>query len=94
MPSLTVLVPMMRIDPLALIFGLSEFVTVVNGPTVVHVFPHIRVEAYRHSVLYVNLVSVVNCCVLNWVEQRELRRLASDDRLFGKISEPGWVLWT
>ena len=53
---------------------------------IVHVFPDIRVEAYRHSVLYVNLVSVVDCSVLNWVEQRELRRLASDDRLFGKIS--------
>ena len=46
----------------------------------------------RNSVLYVNLVSVVDCSVLNWVEQRELRRLASDDRLFGRIAEPGWML--
>ena len=30
--------------------------------------------------------------MLNWVEQRELRGLASDDRLFGRIAEPGWVL--
>ena len=30
--------------------------------------------------------------MLNWEKKRELRRLASDDRLFGKISEPGWVL--
>ena len=42
--------------------------------------------------LYVNLVSVVDCSVLNWVEQRELRGLASDDRLFGSIAEPGWML--
>ena len=42
--------------------------------------------------LYVNLVSVVDCSVLNWVEQRELRGLASEDRLFGRKAEPGWVL--
>ena len=83
---------MTRIDPLALVFGLRDFVTVVYGPAVVHVFPYIRVEAQRYSVMYVNLVPVVDCSVLNWVEQMELRRLASDDRMFGKISEPGWVL--
>ena len=56
-------------------------------------FPDVQVKAYRHnSVLYVNLVSVVDCSVLNWVEQRELRGLASDDMLFGRIAEPGWVL--
>ena len=53
---------MMRIDPFALIFGLTEFVTVVYEPTVVRVVPDIRVEAYIFSVLYVNLVSVVDCC--------------------------------
>ena len=58
----------------------------------VHVFPERRVEAYRHSVLYVNHVSVVDCSVPKWVEQREQRRLAKDDRLFVKTSEPGWVL--
>ena len=26
------------------------------------------------------------------MEQKELRGLASDDRLFGRIAEPGWVL--
>ena len=62
MPLLTDLAVMMRIDPLALIHGLREFVTVVD------------------------------CSVLNWVEQKELRGLASDDRLFGRIAEPGWVL--
>ena len=57
-----------------------------------HVFPDVQVEAYRHSVLYVNLVSIVDCSVLNWVEQRELSGLASKDRLFGRIAEPGWKL--
>ena len=70
----------------------ERILAVVYGPTVVHVFPDIQVEGYRHSVLYVNLVSVVECSVLNWVEQRELRRVASDDRLFGRIPAPGWVL--
>ena len=51
MPLLTDLALMMRIDPLALIFGLREFVTVVYGPTVVHVFHDIRVEAYIQSFL-------------------------------------------
>ena len=55
-------------------------------------FPDVQVKAYRNSVLYVNLVSVVDCSVLNWVEQKELRGLASDGRLFGRIAEPGWVL--
>ena len=92
MPLLTDLAVMMRIDPLALIHGLREFVTVVYGPVMSFAFPDVQVKAYRNSVLYVNLVSVVDCSVLNWVEQRELRGLASDDRLFGRIAEPGWML--
>ena len=92
MPLLTHLAVMMRIDPLALIHGLREFVTVVYGPVMSFAFPDVQVKAYRNSVLYVNLVSVVDCSELNWVEQKELRGLASDDRLFGRIAEPGWVL--
>ena len=92
MPLLTDLAVMMRIDPLALVHGLRKFVTVVYGPAMSYVFPDVQVKAYRNSVLYVNLVSVVDCSVLNWVEQKELRRLASDDRLFGRIAEPGWML--
>ena len=64
----------------------------VYGPVMSFAFPDVQVKAYRNSVLYVNLVSVVDCSVLNWVEQKELRGLASDDRLFGRIAEPGWVL--
>ena len=92
MPLLTDLAVMMRIDLLALIYGLREFVTVVYGPVMSFAFPDVQVKAYRNSVLYVNLVSVVDCSVLNWVEQRELRGLASDDRLFGRVAEQGWVL--
>ena len=92
MPLLTDLAVMMWIDPLALIHGLRDIVTVMYGPVVSFVFPDVQVKAYRNSVLYVNLVSVVDFSVLNWVEQKELRGLASDDRLFGGIAEPGWVL--
>ena len=92
MPLLTDLAVMMRINPLALVHGLREFVTVVYGPVMSYVFPDVQAKAYRNSVLYVILVSVVDCSVLNWVEYKELRGLASADRLFGKIAEPGWML--
>ena len=59
------------------------------GTTVTQVFSDMQMKAYRHSVLNFNLVSVEDCSVLNWVEQRELRRLLSEDRLFGRIAEPG-----
>ena len=92
MPLLTDLSVMMRINPLALIHGLREFVTVVYGPVMSFALPDVQEKAYRNSVLYVNLVSVVDCSVLNWVEQKEQRELPSDDRLSGRIAEPGWVL--
>ena len=92
MPLLTDLAVMMRIDPLALILELREFVTVVNGSVMSFAFPDVQVKAYRSSVLSVNLVSVVDCSVLNWVKHKELRALASDDRLFGRVAEAGWVL--
>ena len=92
MPLLTDLAVMMRIDPLALVFGLREFVTVVYGRVMSRNFPDVQVKPYRNSVLYVNLVSVVDYSVLDWVEQKELKGLASDDRFFGKIAEPEWIL--
>ena len=61
MPLLTDLAVMMRIDPLPLVHGMREFVTVVYGPVMSFAFPDLQVKAYRHSVLYVNLVSVVDC---------------------------------
>ena len=83
---------MMRNDLLVLAHRLREFVTVVYGPVMSYAFPDVQVKAYRNSVLYVNIASVVDCSVLNWVKQKELRRLVSDDRLFGRIAEPGWIL--
>ena len=92
MPLLTDLAVMMRIDPLALVHRLRDLVTVVYGPVMSFVSPDVQMKAYRNSVLYVNLLSVADCSVLNWVEQMELRGLASDDRLFRRIAEPDWML--
>ena len=45
MPLLTDLAVMMRIDLLALVFGLREFVTVAYGPVMSHAFPDVQVKA-------------------------------------------------
>ena len=62
--------------------------TVIYGPAVTFAFPDVKVEAYRRSVLHLNLISAVDGSVLNWREQHVLRVLMSEDLLFGKIAEP------
>ena len=88
MPLLTDLSLAMRTDPLALIRGATEFVTVIYGPAVTFAFPDVKLEAYRRSVLHLNLISAVDGSALNWCEQNTLRELMSEDLLFAKISEP------
>ena len=88
MSLLTDLSLAMRTDPLALIRGVTEFVTVIYGPAVTFAFPDVKVEAYRRSVLHLNLISAVDGSTLNWCEQHTLRELMSEDLLFAKISEP------
>ena len=88
MPLLTDLSLAMRTDPLALIRGATEFVTVIYGPAVTFAFPDFKVEAYRMSVLHLNLISAVDGSVLNLCEQHVLRDLMSEDLLFEKIAEP------
>ena len=88
MPLLTDLSLAMRTDPLALIRGATEFVTVIYGPVVTFAFPDVKMEAYRRSVLQLNLISAVDGSALNWCEQHVLRELMSEDLLFAKISEP------
>ena len=79
----------MRNDPLALIRGTTEFVTtVIYGPAVTFAFPDLKVEAYRRSVLHLNLISAVDGSTLNWCERSVLREVMSEDLLFAKISEP------
>ena len=75
-------------DPLALIRGATELVTVIYGSTVTFAFPDVKVEAYRRSVLLLHLISAVEGSALNWCEQRALPEIMSEDLLFAKTSEP------
>ena len=88
MPLLTDLSLAMSTDTLALIRGATEFVTVIYGPAVMFCVADVKVEAYRRSVLHLNLISAVDRSVLNWCEQHVLRELMSENLLFGKIAEP------
>ena len=87
-PLLTDLSLAMRTDPLALIRGATEFVTAIYGPAVTFAFPDVKVEAYRRSVLHLNLISAVDGSALNWCEQQAIREIMSEDLLFAKILEP------
>ena len=58
----------MGTEPLALIRGTTEIVTVIYGPAVTFAFPDVQVEAYRRSVLNLNLISAVDKSALNWCE--------------------------
>ena len=62
--------------------------TVIYGLAVTFAFPDVNLEAYRRSVLHLNLISAVDGNALNWCEQHVLRELMSKDLLFAKISEP------
>ena len=50
----------MRTDPLPLIGGATEFVTVIYGSAVTFAFPDVKVEEYRRSMLHLNLISAVD----------------------------------
>ena len=86
MPLITDLSLAMRTDPLALIREATEFVTVIYGPVVTFAFPDVKVDAYRTSVLHLNLISAVDGSALNWCEQHVLRELMSEDLLYAKIA--------
>ena len=61
-----------------------SLVSVIYGPAVTFAFPDVKVEAYRRSVLYLNLISAVDGSALNWCDQRALREIMSEDLLFAK----------
>ena len=88
MRLLTDLCLAMRTDPLALIKGFSKFVTVIYNPAVTFAFPEAKIEAYRRSVLRLNLISALDGSTLNWCEQNWLREAMSEDLLFAQIVEP------
>ena len=92
MPQLTDLSLAMRTDPIALIRGAREFMTVIYGPAVTFAFPDVKVEAYRRSVLHLNLISAVVGSALSWCDQWGLRELMRKNLFFAKISEPEMTL--
>ena len=90
-PLLTDLSLAMRTDPLVLIRGALVLIRVRDGHiwTSSHVcVPDVKVEAYKRSVLHLNLISAVDSSALNWCEQHVLRELMSEDLFFANISEP------
>ena len=59
-PLLTGLCLAMRSDPVGMIRGLGEVVTCVYRPAVTCTFPDPLVAAYRHSVVHVSLISILD----------------------------------
>ena len=82
-----------RSDPLGMIRGLGEVVTCIYGPAVTYTLPDPLVEAYRHSVVHVSLINVLDGTALNWCRQEELRAQMSDTVLFGKVKDPELMLF-
>ena len=62
-PLLTDLSLAMKTAPLAMIRGNTEFVKVIYDPVVTFAFPEL--EAYRRSLLQLNLISAVDGSALN-----------------------------
>ena len=83
----------MRSDPLGMIRGLGEVVTCICGRAVTYTLPDPLVEAYRHSVVHVSLINVLDGTALNWCRQEELRAQMSDTVLFGKVKDPELMLF-
>ena len=93
MPLLTNLCFAMRSEPLGMITWLGEVVTFIYGPAVTYAFPDPLAAAYRNSVVYVSLISVLDGTALNWCRQEELRARMSDTLLFGKVKDPDLLVF-
>ena len=91
-PLLTDLCLAMRSDPVGMIRGLEEVVTCIYGPAVTYAFPDPLVAAYRHSVVHLSLISVLDGTALNWCQQEVLRARMSNTVLFGKVKDPKLVV--
>ena len=91
-PLLTDFCLAMRSDSVGMIRGLGEVVTCVCGPAVMYAFPDPPVAAYRHSVVHVSLISVLDGTALNWCRQEDLRARMSETVLFGKIKDPELIV--
>ena len=59
-PLLTDLCLAMKSDPVGMITGFGEVATCVYGPAVTYAIPDPLVVAYRHSVVHVSLISILD----------------------------------
>ena len=82
----------MMSDLLVMIRGLGEVVTCVEGPAVTYAFPDPLVTAYRHSVVHVSLISILEGTALNWCKQENLRARMCETVLFGKVNNPELIV--
>ena len=78
---------------MGVIRGLEEVVTCIYGPAVTYAFPDPLVAAYRHSVVHVSLISVLDGTALNRCQQEVLRARMSNTVLFGKVKDPELVMF-
>ena len=85
-PLLTDLCLAMRSDPLGMIRGLGKVVTCVYGPAVTHAFPDPLVVAYRHSVVHVSLISILDGTALIWCKQEQ------EDLRAKKVKDPQLIV--
>ena len=92
-PLLTDLCVAMRSDPVGMIRALEEVLTCIYGPAVTYAFSDPLVAAYRHSVVHVSLISVLNGTALNWCQQEVLRARMSNTVLFGKVKDHELVVF-
>ena len=91
-PLLTDLCLAMKSDPVGVIRGLEEVVNCIYGPAVTYAFQDPLVAAYRHSVVHMSLISVLDGTALNWCQQEVLRARMSNTVLFGKVKDPELVV--
>ena len=68
-------------------------VTCVYGPAVSYAFPDPFVVAYRHSVVHVSLISILDGTALNRCRQEGLRPQISETVLFGTVKDPELVVY-
>ena len=92
MPLLTDLCLAIRSEPMGMIRGLGEVVTCVYGPAVTYALPDPLVVAYRHLVVHVSLISILDGTALNWCRQEYLRAQMSQTVLFGKVKDAELVV--
>ena len=60
----------------------------IRSCLVTFALPDAEVEAYRRSLVHLNLISVVEGSTLSWCEQIMAREAMSEDLLFANVAEP------